>query len=249
MLPRRFRVDFDVQVPAGLGVEVAQAKGDVDGTVIAGDLAVSVASGDIAAQRIDGSVTISAAKGDVTIQGTGGAVAVDVKHGDLTLREIGGRATASTMHGDIAVSAARSDVTATTMHGKIEMESVAGRVVGHTKHGDITLARPAGPVSLDLQAVRGDVAAAVDLFIPGSSSTISVMSGDISVRLGDQVRCRIAARVTSGELDVEGPLSEVQRGRRTLEGVLGAPEARLDLSAVSGDVAVNVRRLADQPRV
>jgi DUF4097 and DUF4098 domain-containing protein YvlB len=228
ILPRRFRVDFDVKVPTGLGVEVAQARGDVEASTIGGDLVVSVASGDVTAQGVNGTASVEAAKGDVTVQRTAGEVRVDVKHGDVTLREVGG------------------EVRVTTMHGEIELESVGGRVTAHTKNGDIALVRPSGPVALDLQSTRGDVSAVVDLFVTGSSSTISVMSGDISVQLGEQARCRISARTTSGDLKVDGPLGDVQRGRNSLDGVLGAAEAALEVSTVAGDVVVGVRRAADQ---
>lgn len=235
---RRFRVDFDVQVPNGVTVELAQARGDVAAAGLGGALAVRAASGDVSVREHRGSVQIELAKGDVTVHQAAGDVRITSKHGDVTLATIGGGATVHLMHGDIEASGVKGAVDLHTMHGDVEVEAAAGRVRGSSKKGDLELKRPAGPVSFELETAHGDISVEVDRFQPGSASRMSTMSGDLAARLGDQAHCRISASVTSGEIQAGVNLTDLRRNRRSLEGVLGSANASLEMSTISGDISV-----------
>ncbi|MGQ0569058.1 MAG: DUF4097 family beta strand repeat-containing protein, partial [Armatimonadota bacterium] len=89
----------------------------------------------------------------------------------------------------------------------------------------------------------GDVVGEVEQFVAGSTSVMSTMSGDVSIRLGEDTRCRLSARVTTGDIQINGSVQETQRSRRSLEGVIGAADASLELSTVSGDVVIDARRV------
>ncbi len=202
-LPRRVRVDLKAQVPTGVAVDAALARGDVDARGLGGDLAISVISGDVSIRDHQGSVRIESAKSDAALERVAGDVQVSTKHGDVTLTDIGGRADVSVLHGDISVSRVKGDV--------------------------------------DLRTLSGDVDAGVEAFSPGTTSVMSTMSGDVAVRLGERAHCRITARVTSGEIKVSAPIADVQQNRRWLQGVIGSPDAALELSTVSGDVSISAQ--------
>ncbi len=242
-LPRRFRVDFDIKVPAGVSVAVSQAKGDIDAQGLTGTLTISVASGDVTVRGQGGSVRVESAKSDVTLERIGGDARVSSKHGDVVLADVGGRAEVSLFNGDITATRIKGDVDLRTLHGDVELQEAAGRIVAHTKSGDLSLAQPAGPVVLDLQTASGDVEVEIGQLSAGASSTISTMSGDVAVRLGEGARCRITARVTSGDIRADAPLVNVQQSRQSLQGVVGSPDATLDLSTVSGDISINAQRV------
>ncbi len=243
LFPRRFRVDFEIKVPAGVSADIAQAKGDVEASGLGGNLTVPVVSGDVTVRDQNGSVRIEAAKGDATLERIAGDVRVSSKHSDVTLVDIGGRVEVGLFSGDISASRAKGEMDLRTLHGDIEVEEVAGRISAHTKSGDLSVADPTGPMVLDLQTASGDIDAEIEQLVAGSTSTMSTMSGDITVRLGAGARCRITARVTSGEIKADAPLGDSQQSPRSLQGVLGGPDATLNLSTVSGDISINAERV------
>jgi hypothetical protein len=239
---RRFRVDFDVKVPGGVPVEVVEAKGDVVAAGLTGDLVIAVASGDAAVRQHGGSVDVDAAKGDVDIDDAAGNVRVKTRRGDVSLERVGGRAEVSVLSGDVTASGIGGEVDLRTLRGDVAVEEAAGRIAAASKNGDLSVRRPKGPVALDLHTTRGDVLAEVGYLIEGSASVLATISGDVTVRLDRSARCRIRARTASGEIRADAHLAEVHRGRRSLEGVAGGPDASLDLSTVSGDVVIEARR-------
>jgi hypothetical protein len=237
--PHRFRVDIDLQVPAQIAVEISQAKGDVAASGLSGRFEAVVVSGDVSVRDQDGPVRVEVAKGDVTVARAGGDVHVKTKHGNVTLSAVGGGASAQVMHGDVVVSGARGGVEAHTMHGDIRLAGVAGRLAAGSKHGDVILEAPAGAVFFDFETTRGGVQAHVEQFVSGTTSRMSTMSGDLTVRLGPEARCRLSARVTAGEIEIRAALTERQESRRSLQGVYGSADAVLELATVTGSVTVD----------
>lgn len=239
---RRFRVDFDVKVPGGVPVDVVQAKGDVDAAGLTGDLRIAVASGDAAVRQHGGSVDVDAAKGDVDVGGASGDVRVRIGRGDVSLAGVGGRAEANVLSGDVTASGIGGAVELHTLRGDVTVEEAGGRIAAASKSGDLSVRRPTGSVALDLQTTRGDVLAEIGHLIEGSASVLATISGDVTVRLGESARCRIKARTASGEIRADAHLTDLHQGRRSMEGVAGAPDASLDLSTVSGDVVIEASR-------
>jgi DUF4097 and DUF4098 domain-containing protein YvlB len=175
----------------------------------------------------------------VTAVGVTGDVHVQSRHGDLGLTGISGRADGQLVHGDIHAHGVDGDVSFRTMHGDIRLDHVGGRVVADSKRGDVTLEDPTRPLALHLQTVSGDLSVDVGEFVSGSSSVLHTVSGDITVRLGSRARCVLRARVTSGDIEVEGVSESGGPTRRSIEAVVGAPDAVVELSAVSGDLSVS----------
>jgi DUF4097 and DUF4098 domain-containing protein YvlB len=241
--PRRFRVDFEMRVPAGVPVDLAHARGDVEAHGLGGTLAMSVASGDAAVRDHNGDVHVESARGDVTLERIAGAVRISSRHGDVALTDIKGRAEVGLLSGDITVIRAGSDLDLSTLHGDVEARGAAGRILAHTKSGDVKVSEPAGPAVLNLETASGDIDVQIEQLTVASLSTVSTVSGDVAVRLGGGVRCRVTARVTSGDISTSGPLVDTQKNRRSLQGVLGGPDATLDLSTVSGDISINAERV------
>jgi DUF4097 and DUF4098 domain-containing protein YvlB len=236
---RRFRADFEIQVPAGVRTQVRQARGDVQATGLGGDVDIQTHSGDVSVRELTGSVTAETSRGDVTGVQVTGDVHVQSRHGDLSLTSIGGRADGQLVHGDIHAHSVDGDVSFRTMHGDVRLDHVGGRIVADSKRGDVALENPTRPLVLHLQTMSGDVSADVDEFVSDSTSVLHTVSGDITMRLGARARCIVRARVTSGDIDVEGVSSETGPTRRSIEAVVGAPDAVVELSAVSGDVSVS----------
>jgi DUF4097 and DUF4098 domain-containing protein YvlB len=237
-LPRRFRVDFTLQVPSGVGVDILQSRGDVEVAGLGGDLTVRLASGDLAARDVQGTLRFEGARGDVTASRVAGGVQIKSTRADAVLSAVDADVSVHVLHGDIGISDVKGDLDVQTMHGDIRVAGVAGRITARSKHGDLMIATAPGPAQVDAETARGDVRMDVARFEPGTTSHVSTMSGDISIHLGEQAHCRVAARVTAGEINVRAPLLEMQQGRRVVQGVYGSPAASLEASTVSGEVTI-----------
>jgi DUF4097 and DUF4098 domain-containing protein YvlB len=111
--------------------------------------------------------------------------------------------------------------------------------VADSKRGDVALENPTRPLALHLQTTSGDVSVEVGEFVAGSTSVLHTVSGDITMRLGARTRCIVRARVTSGDIDLEGLSGQDGPTRRSIEAVVGAPDSVVELSAVSGDISVS----------
>jgi DUF4097 and DUF4098 domain-containing protein YvlB len=235
---RRFRADFEIQVPEGVRAQVRQARGDVQAFGLRGDVDVQTHSGDVSVRDLTGSVEAETSHGDVTAVRISGDVRAQSRHGDLALTKIGGRADGQLVHGDIHAHGVDGDVSVRTLNGDVRLDHVGGRVVADSKRGDVVLENPIRPLTLHLQTMSGDVVVDADEFEPGSTSVLHTISGDITVRLGARARCIVRARVTSGDLDIEGVSRAERQTRRSVEAIVGAPDAVVELSAVSGDITV-----------
>jgi hypothetical protein len=141
-LPRRYRVDFSLQVPAGSALEISHAKGDV---AVAG---------------VTGDVDVEARHGDVVID-TGGAVRVDLMHGDVAVSGARGRVEIHTMHGDIRLARTAGTIVARSKHGDVALGAPAGPVEFdlETARGDLhaEVEEFATGVSSRMRAMHGDV--------------------------------------------------------------------------------------------
>jgi hypothetical protein len=237
-LPRRFRVDFTVHVPAGVAVDIVQARGDVEVAGVGGDLAVRLASGDIAARDVRGALRVEGAKGDIAVSHVSGGVKIKSTHADVVLSSVQGTTSIHVLHGDVGVSDVKGDLDVQTMHGDVRAAEVSGRITIGSKHGDLMVATAAGPAQVDAETARGDIAIDIARLAPGTTSRVAAMSGDITIRLGDEAHCRVAARVTAGTINVHAPMRDMQPGRRSVQGIYGSPAATLEASTVSGDVTI-----------
>lgn len=235
---RRTRVDFDIQVPSGVEVDLSQVRGDVEAEGLSGSLVVHTTSGDVKARDQSGSLRVESIRGDVEAMRVGGEVRIRSKRGDITLGEVGGPAEIDSLSGDVSTSRVAGDLTVRTLRGDIRTEACRGTIFARTKRGDIAVRRPTGALALDLSTASGDVEAEVGRLSADAGSVLSTMSGDITVRLGPDAGCSLTARVVSGEIHTGVPLREARQDRRSLQAAYGSGGARLTLSTVSGDITL-----------
>lgn len=245
---RATRLAGDLSVRIGSGdvsaedvrgaVSLSLASGDVALAHIVGPVHVETASGDGSVEHVTGDVVFSTSSGDVTLSQVSGRAQATTRGGDVHLEHVGGDAEVRSYGGDIDVDDVGGTVSVTTYGGDVTIERVHGPVAAHTKGGDLSLRRPAGPVSLDLTTLGGDVDVEVERFLPGSASVAKTASGDVTILLGPEARCRISARTVTGSVDAAVELADVQRTRRSVEGVYGAAEATLEVSTAAGDVSI-----------
>lgn len=148
--PERFSgnaaLDFEVEVPAGLAVEIEDGSGPITVRGVA-SLSLRDGSGEIEVSDVRGAVTIEDGSGEIELLGIGGAVAIEDGSGAIDLRGIGGRITIEDGSGEITIRDADGDVIVDEDgSGSIEVTGVGGSV----------LVREDGSGSIRVEDVRGD---------------------------------------------------------------------------------------------
>ncbi|MYT72566.1 MULTISPECIES: DUF4097 family beta strand repeat-containing protein [unclassified Streptomyces] len=137
-------VEITVALPAGSGVEVTGAAGEVTGSGPLGDVVVESALGPVSLAEA-ASARIGLQDGAVTIGRLTKGGELSTQRGDLTVSEAtAGRLALSTQKGDITVAAAGSaTLDATTAFGRVNNSlkndgTPALTVTATTSYGDIT---------------------------------------------------------------------------------------------------------------
>lgn len=183
---------------------------------------VKTESGDLAILDTKAGVRVHSTSGDVSLRGLEGSIEVNVTNGDLHLTD----ATASSMH-----------LEATS--GDIHVERVVGSLNVRTASGDLNLSQVSGKV-ISAESVSGDVR--VELAEPVNGSlNVRTMSGDAHVSLPDGSDARVSVSTLRGDASCGVSLLNEARAEQRITGQLGDGSGTIDISAVSGDVRLDLR--------
>jgi DUF4097 and DUF4098 domain-containing protein YvlB/polyhydroxyalkanoate synthesis regulator phasin len=237
---QRSRVDFHLSVPAGVGVRLDVAKGDVEAEGLRGKLDLRIARGDVKIRAQDGPTALDVISGDLQVAAVRGDVRLDVRSGDIAVRDLAGSLRGRIIHGDVAISEA-GEVSLDIVHGDVALTQARGDVDIETKSGDVALAGVrAGEARV--RTLSGDVEISVEELGEGAAVHVETMSGDITAGLPAAAHATIEASTRTGSVQSRLPLRETSSDRRSVRGVLNEPGATVRLSAVSGDIEIRESR-------
>ena len=140
-------IDYLIQAPRGMDVEVAGPYCDIETLDMASQLYLETVEGEIRVNGGSGHVSVRSIEGDIWIEGVEGRVEVASVDGDLNLRGITGPLRAETVDGELILLDIHSaDVEASTVDGDVIFEgSVTAEGEYHliTHEGDIRVGVPA----------------------------------------------------------------------------------------------------------
>ena len=198
-------------------------------------------------------VAIESFDGNVTVEGVDGETHVKTVSGDGRLASLARLVAVETFSGNLEIADVRSDdvLTAETVSGRIDIEGArAPRLEVKSFGGAVALERVESR-RVEVETVSGTVtfdgALAADgryelrshsggifLTVPGGSG----FELDAQSFNGD-LRSDIPILVGRGDASRHTPVFE--GGRRAIRGIAAAGGARLELSTVSGDMAIGIR--------
>lgn len=211
-------VDFRIEVPAGLAVQVRNRVGPIGSSDVAGDQSLDTSSGDVGVAKSSGSLRVDTGSGDVTVADHEGDVSVDTGSGDVRLERTRGAAiSADTGSGNIELTAVRGAIDADTGSGDVigrDLE-LGPRLRADTGSGDVRLA--------------GDFSAVTDL-------TVDTGSGDVALTLTGTPALRLTISTGSGEVDVDLPNARLRKSHGDFVAEIGAATGRGLIDTGSGDV-------------
>lgn len=191
--------------------------------------------------KVEGWVTaeIKAESGDISIQKIK-SCRVQSRSGDLELKELSGSVDVTSESGNTRIEHVDSgSISIDSKSGDMKLSDVKGTIKIRAGSGDITLEQ-CGANVLSLEAISGNVS--VDLVEP-VNGTVSIrsVSGDASVSIADGSDCRVSLSTLRGDAHCGLELEDQSTSEKRVTGKLGQGTGTLDVSAVTGDVHLELR--------
>jgi DUF4097 and DUF4098 domain-containing protein YvlB len=183
-------------------------------------------------------VEIRTETGDVSLTATGAGARIYAKSGDISVVKLTGAIEITTESGDITVGSC--DVPMLTIENKsgdIEATGVRGNMNIRTASGDIKVEGSGKTIALE--SVQGGVHVELGEPVTGSLN-IRTVNGDTQVTLPDGGDCRVSLSTLRGALECDLPLEDQVATEHRINGRIGAGTGTLDISAITGDIKVEL---------
>ena len=145
----------------------------------------------------------------------------------------------SSVSGSVRVENVTGTLRARSVSGEVTVSNVNGRVDASAVSGDVEVGNVAGTVSA--KSTSGDVKVEITRLEGGDGMEFASTSGNVSVRVPENLDASVEMSVLSGSLKTDFPLQiekpEYGPGQKA-HGQLGSGSRRLKLSSVSGNVSL-----------
>jgi hypothetical protein len=224
-------VQLTLEVPTHLAVTLRTTSGDLESEGFGGAQELLSTSGDVNVVNAGGPLRAESTSGDVAVSGASGARLRTVS-GDVSAEQLTGTLDAHTTSGRITVRGPADSVLLGTVSGDIQVERAARGALATTTSGDIEVRGASGVVRLGTSS--GDIS--VRLMRPLARADLSSGSGDIDVRIADELGCDIEMRTSNGTLDASVPLEVATLTRHLVTGRVRKGGTPVSLRSSSGDI-------------
>ncbi len=217
-LTRNISISYELEVPAETKLRSETGSGDQTIQGLAQPVEASSGSGDIKLSNIGDTVRTSTGSGDIRIEGTKGHVHASTGSGDVKASGIGGGFHASSGSGDIELEQ--------TASGDVDVDSASGTVNLRGVRGSLRVQTASGNVTVDGQGQ--------------GTWKLNSASGNIRIGLPSQEGFDLRAHTVSGSINTKRQLTvQGSMGEHELNGKYGNGGFLLEVSTVSGDVAID----------
>lgn len=231
----------------GIGEDVKKQAESYTLIIEESETAVSIRQPDVPGLSVDLDITlpgscaveIRSQSGDVEVSATKSNCRIFGKSGDCRVKDVDGQIEISGMSGDISIEdSVATSCSIENKSGDIVLRRLAGNVNMRTTSGDVEL-NDCDLKSLAIDGVSGDIH--VDMRSPITHAvSVRTVSGNVDVAVPDGSDCRVALKALRGHVSCAIPLQEEARGEGQVTGKLGEGKGTFDVSAVSGDIKVEM---------
>lgn len=216
---RRAQVDFELEVPKGLALELGTASGEIEVAGTDGGAKINSASGEISLDGCSGVIEISGASGDIELAKCGPAsVRIQTASGDIEAADFTGDLSAQTVSGDVSLKLERGRAEVNTVSGDLELEA-------ETLEG-LAASSTSGDISIEIRSA------------PSGDIRLASVSGDIELEIPDDSDISLEASTASGDIDCGLELAERNQTSRRLSGRLGQGRVPVAIKTTSGDISI-----------
>lgn len=172
------QINFDIQIPNHLDVDIDDGSGSIRVADIAGYLSIDDGSGDIHVSHVDNNLDIDDGSGDIHIEQVTGTIEIEDGSGSVHI---------SDSEGDVDIDDGSGNISLVQVHGEKEIDDGSGKIHLANSSGDVSIDDGSGDIILD--EVSG-------------SATLSDGSGDIIIdALGGALTIKGAG---SGKVIIDG---------------------------------------------
>jgi Putative adhesin len=185
-------------------------------------------------------VEVRVEAGDVRVLQTGSSGRVTSRSGIVELKGLNGLVEVSSDNSAISIEdCATPSLTIENKSGDMRLTRVIGNINARTANGNVRLASSHGKV-IAVESVSGDVSADIDVPITGSVN-IRTVSGDAVIGLCDGSDARVSLSTLRGVVTCSVELEDEAKADQRITGRLGSGSGALDVSAVTGNITVEIR--------
>lgn len=179
------------------------------------------------------------ANGDIDAKGTNGACRATTHSGDITLAGAKGSIEVTTSSGDVTVShCTAAFLVVDSRSGNVMLEAVEGTASVKSSSGNVQV-KGAKCQSLAVELAHGDMD--VELCDPVSGTvSLRTVNGSVTVGLLDGSDCRVSLSTINGSVASQVELQDRVEEGLLITGKLGKGTGSLDVSAVRGDVMLQL---------
>jgi DUF4097 and DUF4098 domain-containing protein YvlB/polyhydroxyalkanoate synthesis regulator phasin len=178
--------------------------------------------------------------GDLSVLDTRAGCRIHSRSGNLHLRGLNGPIEITADSGDISVEDSTTPSLAIeNKSGDVVLRGVVGNINARTASGDVRTSASHGKV-VAVESVSGDVVVDLDQPLAGNVS-VRTVSGNSRIGLCDGSDARVSLSTLRGSVACSLPLEDEARAEQRITGRLGAGTGSLDVSAVTGDINLEMR--------
>lgn len=229
----RVQVRLEIEAPEGLPLRLHSTSGDLATEGRCAPQTIETRSGDVSVRAARGTLDITTTSGDLSAVDVG-AARLRTSSGDITVNGARGPLTARATSGDIQVKGAADSLRLSSSSGDIQVDTAPRGLTAETTSGDI--AAPWIARFAFLRSTSGEIACG--LREPLARAEISSLNGSVRARLAAGLGCDLAARTSSGTIDVGVPLTLGSADRNAVSGKVAGGGAMVVLHTSSGDIVV-----------
>lgn len=231
--------------------EELKAKADAYNLILEeSDHEVVIRQPDVAGLHVDLDVQLSAGaevdirceSGDVLVLDTKAPARVNSRSGDVRLKGLTGLIEIVNASGDVAVEDSAGSLQIENKSGDLTIRRFSGTLSARTASGDVRLQEVSGK-AVAVESVSGDVKVELEEPVTGTVS-LRTVNGDTHLLVPDGSDCRVTLSTLRGDVHSSIELSEENRQPQRITGKLGEGSGTLDVSAVTGDISLELRPTA-----
>jgi hypothetical protein len=233
----------------GSSHEEAKAKADAYTPIIEeSDHLVLIRQPDVSGLHVDleiqmpghRNVEVRAESGDVHVLDTKGAVRISGRSGDVKVRGANGVVEINGESGDVAIEDVTTpSLTLENKSGDLRIERVRGNINARTATGEVHVSASSGK-TIAIESVSGSVNLDIDEPVAGNVN-VRTVNGDANVSIPDGNDTRVSLSTLRGSLSCTVELEDAHKQEQRITGRLGGGTGSLDISAVTGDICLEIR--------